>query len=119
MKAIAVIHNGELVFEEYIGLRDWDNHFWASATKIIVGTLVHIVEEEGLVDFENLVIDYLPELKGTNWEGIKLGDVLHQRSGLDVGEGGLSSSPDHPIALFLCYSWWRLTSQRAFFIRCS
>ena len=98
-KAIAVIHKGKLVYEEYIGIRDWDNHIWASATKIIVGTLAHIISEEGLIDLEKSVTSYLPELKGTDWEGVKVADALHQRSGLDISESRLGSSPDHPITL--------------------
>jgi len=99
MKAIAVIHDGKVVFEKYIGLRDWDNHLWASATKILSGTLMHIAEEDGLVDLTNPVTTYLPELQGTDWEGVKVADVLHQRSGLDVSESRLGSSPDHPVTL--------------------
>jgi len=97
MKAIAVIHDGKVVFEKYIGIRDWDNHLWASATKILSGTLMHMAEEEGLVDLKNPVTTYLPELKGTDWEGVKVEDVLHQRSGLDISESRLGSSPDHPV----------------------
>lgn len=99
-KAIAVIHKGKLVFEEYVGIRDWDNHIWASATKIIVGTLAHIMNQEGLIVLENTVTSYLPELKGTAWEGVKVADVLHQRSGLDISESRLGSAPDHPMTLF-------------------
>ncbi|MCU7846001.1 MAG: beta-lactamase family protein [Candidatus Thiodiazotropha sp. (ex Monitilora ramsayi)] len=99
-KAIAVFHKGKLVFEEYIGIRDWDNHIWASATKILVGTLAHMMSEEGLIKLENPVTGYLPELQGTAWEGIKVADVLHQRSGLDISESRLGSSPDHPVTLF-------------------
>lgn len=98
-KAIAVVHKGKLVFEKYVGIRDWDNHIWASATKIIVGTLAHIMNEEGLINLESPVTSYLPELKGTDWEGIKVSDVLHQCSGLDISESRLGSSPDHPVTL--------------------
>lgn len=91
MKAIAVLHQGKLVFEEYIGIRDWDNHIWASATKIIVGTLVHLMTEEGLIQLDKFVPHYLPELKGTAWDDVTVADVLHQRSGLDVSESRLGS----------------------------
>lgn len=99
-KAIAVVHKGKLVFEKYMGIRDWDNHLWASATKILVGTLAHIVSEEGLIDFDEPVSKYVPELGDTPWADIKISDVLHQRSGLDISESRLGSSPDHPVSLF-------------------
>jgi CubicO group peptidase (beta-lactamase class C family) len=99
MKAIAVIHDGKVAFEKYIGIRDWDNHLWASATKILSGTLMHMAEEEELVDLNNPVTTYLPDLKGTDWEGVKVEDVLHHCSGLDISESRLDSSPDHPVTL--------------------
>ena len=99
-KAIAVVHKGKLVFEKYIGIRDWDNHLWASATKILVGTLAHIANEEGLLDLAAPISKYLPELKGTPWANIKVADALHQRSGLDISESRLGSSKDHPVSLF-------------------
>ena len=99
MKAIAVIHDGKIAFEKYIGIRDWDNHLWASTTKIIIGTLMYIAEQEGAVDLKSPVTTYLPELEGTDWEGVQVEDVLHQRSGMDISESRLGSAPDHPITL--------------------
>jgi CubicO group peptidase (beta-lactamase class C family) len=100
MKAIAVLHEGKLVFEEYIGIRDWDNHIWASATKIMVGTLVHMLAGEGLVDLDEFVPEYVPELEETAWDDVTVADVVHQRSGLDISEARLGSAPDHPVTLF-------------------
>ncbi|WP_434052917.1 MAG: serine hydrolase domain-containing protein [Roseibium sp.] len=100
LKAIAVIHEGKIVFEEYIGIRDWDNHLWASATKILVGTLAFMASKEGLIDLDAPVSQYVPELGDTPWANIKVADVLHQRSGLDISESRLGSSPDHPVSLF-------------------
>lgn len=99
LKAIAVIHKGKLVFEKYIGIRDWDNHIWASATKIISGILAHILEEEKLINLDKPVSSYVTELKGTAWDQVKVADALHQRSGLDISESRLGSSPDHPVTL--------------------
>ena len=99
MKAIAIIHDGKIVFEEYMGIREWDNHLWASATKIFIGILMHKAEEDGLVNLSDPITQYIPELIGTEWEGVKVEDVLHQRSGLDVSEGRLGSSPTHPVTM--------------------
>jgi hypothetical protein len=37
MWAIAVVHKGKLAYENYIGIRPWDNHIWGSAAKSMVG----------------------------------------------------------------------------------
>ncbi len=99
MRAIAVVHQGKLVYEEYIGIRPWDMHVWASATKTIPGLLVHQLEEEGLLDLEAPIARYLPEFDGTAWAEIPVADVLHQRSGLDIREASLGV-PGHPTTRF-------------------
>ena len=100
MKAIAVVHNGKIVYENYIGLREWDNHIWASGTKILNGLLAYIAEKKGLLDLSHSIVKYLPELSGTQWEEVKVEDALHQRSGMDISEYHLISSIDHPVTLF-------------------
>lgn len=99
MKAITVIHDGKIVYEDYRGIRDWDNHLWASATKIFTGTLLHIAEEEGLVNLQANVPTYLTDLKGTAWDNVKVEDALHMRAGLDISESRLGSSPTHPTTM--------------------
>jgi len=99
MKGIAVIHKGKVVFEEYPGMRQRDNHIWASGTKIFIGLLAYKAEKDGLLELTNPLTDYLPELKGTQWVGVKVEDVLHQRSGMDISESRLGVSPTHPVTL--------------------
>ena len=98
-KGIAVVHKGKLVFEEYIGIRPWENNLWASSSKTIPGLLAHQMAEEGLLDLNAPVSSYLTELKGTAWEKVPVEAILHHRTGLDVGEGGLGK-PGHPTTLF-------------------
>jgi hypothetical protein len=81
MRAIAVVHKGKLVFEEYLGIRPWDNHIWSSSAKSLSGIIPHLLEEEGLLDLNKTVGSYLPELANTAWADIRVSEVLHQRSG--------------------------------------
>jgi CubicO group peptidase (beta-lactamase class C family) len=99
MRAIAVVHKGKLVYENYIGIRSWDNHIWASATKSVVGLVSYLLEKEGKLDLNQTVGHYMPPFRGTAWETIRVADVLHQRSGLDILEAELGN-PKHPITLF-------------------
>ena len=96
MKGIAVIHDGELVYENYLGMREWDNHIWASGTKIFSGSLMAIAENEGLVDISKSVSYYLTELKGTDWDKVSVGAAVHMRSGMDISESRLGI-PNHPV----------------------
>ena len=98
-KAIAVVHKGKLVFEEYLGIRPWENHLWVSSSKTFAGLLAHQIVEEGLLDLKAPVSDYLLELKGTNWDAVPVEAALHHRSGLDIGEGNVGKQ-GHPITHF-------------------
>jgi hypothetical protein len=80
MRAIAVVHKGKLVYENYIGIRPWDNHIWASATKSVVGLVSYLLEKEGKLDLHKTVGYYMPQFRGTAWEHIEVADALHQRS---------------------------------------
>ena len=86
MQAIIVMHKGKIVFEEYPGMPKNMNHVWMSATKIVTGLLIHMFEQEGLISLEKTVAEYIPELNGTAWDKIKLVDVLHQQTGLNIEE---------------------------------
>lgn len=99
IRAFAVVHKGKLVFEEYVGIRPWDNHLWASASKSMTGLLIASLEAEGSVDLGKTVAEYLPDFEGTAWADIKLGDVVHQRSGLDIEENSFAK-PGHPMGAF-------------------
>ena len=100
LKAIAVIHKGKVVFEEYIGIRDWDNHLWASATKILVGTLAFMANEEGLIDLDAPVSQYVPELGAPRGRISKLPMFCISDPASILVESRLGSSPDHPVSLF-------------------
>lgn len=99
MKGIAVVHKGELVYENYIGMRPNDNHIWASAAKSLNGLIIDQLETEGLIDLNKSVSFYLPELSLTEWAGVSVADVLHQRSGLDIREASLGET-NHPTTKF-------------------
>ena len=99
MRAIAVVHKGKLVYENYIGIRPWDNHIWGSAAKSLVGLVAYLLEKEGKLDLDRTVGHYMPQFRDTAWEHIPVADVLHQRSGLDILEAGFGD-PEHPITLF-------------------
>lgn len=99
IRAIAVVHGGKLDYENYIGIRPWDNHIWASATKSVVGLVSYLLEKEGKLDLHRAVGYYLSEFRGTACEKIEVADVLHQRSGLDILEADLGD-PEKPITLF-------------------
>ncbi|WP_375748247.1 serine hydrolase domain-containing protein [Vibrio sp. HN007] len=99
MKGVLVIHKGKIVYEQYPGMRDTDNHFWASTTKTMVSLVIAQLENEGKVELTAPISKYIPELKNTEWEHIPVAEVLHQNSGMDVGERNVGTE-GHPINRF-------------------
>ncbi|MDB2462917.1 beta-lactamase family protein [Algibacter sp.] len=87
-KSFIVLHDGKMVIEEYMNDHDADKlWYWASAGKTLTTTLSGIAQEEGLIDINNKVSDYL----GTGWTSATLEkenlitckNLLSMNSGLD------------------------------------
>ncbi len=86
VQGFVVVHGGRIVYEQYPGMREQDHHRWFSVGKSITGLLVGLLEEEGRIDVNRAIDVYLPELSATNWQGIRVIDILDMASGLDLEE---------------------------------
>src|SRR6266850_32350 len=84
-----VLHAGKIVYEKYPTIKPNDSHLIFSVTKAFVSTALAILEDQGKIDLQKPVENFLPELKGSAWVGIRLRDVADMRSGI---EGDESSS---------------------------
>lgn len=87
-KSFMILYNGKIVVEEY-----FNNHnansiwYWASAGKTLTTAITGIAQDEGFIDINNKVSDYL----GKNWTSIPLEkenlitpkNLLSMNSGLD------------------------------------
>lgn len=102
LQGVMVVHRGKVIYEEYPGMRPFDNHVWMSNAKPVASLLIAQLEEQGLVDVHKAVADYVPAAKGTAWEGIKLIDVLNMQTGLDLEEGPEQrANPSSSFARFM------------------
>jgi CubicO group peptidase (beta-lactamase class C family) len=97
-QAMVVVHHGRIVFEQYPGMREQDNHVWMSCTKTLASHLIGLLEEEGKIDVQRPVDFYMPQFRDTAWAGTKVIDVLDMATGLDIEESSdLRSSADSPL----------------------
>lgn len=87
-KSFIILHDGKIVVEEYMNNHDINKlWYWASAGKTLTATLSGIAQEEGLLNINNKVSDYL----GTGWTSAPLEKenlitckhLLSMNSGLD------------------------------------
>lgn len=91
-QGMIVVHKGKIAFEQYPGLRENDNHLWMSSAKTTTSHVIALLEAEGKIEVQKPVDSYVPELKGTAWQGIKVIDGLDMASGLDIEENDKSRS---------------------------
>ncbi len=65
-----VLHKGKIIYEKYFGtMTETTRHNWFSVSKSLTGITAAILAEEGKIDFQESITHYLPELKGSAWDG--------------------------------------------------
>ena len=91
-KGFIILHQGKIVIEEYFNNHSINsNWYWASAGKTLTAALAGIAQENGFMDINNKVSEYL----GNNWTSIPIEKenlittkhLLSMTSGLDDNMG--------------------------------
>jgi len=83
-----ILKDGRVAYE-YYGNGNTDRTLWTSRSvaKSVVSILVGMAIREGLIgSVADPVTRYLPELKGTAWDGVTLRDLLQHTSGVAWNE---------------------------------
>ncbi|WP_256574775.1 serine hydrolase [Pseudomonas sp. PA15(2017)] len=81
--ALLVIKDGQIRYENY-WLTGGEDHHWMSMSvaKSLVSVLMGVAVSEGMIEsVEDTASKYLPELKGSAYEGVRLKDILQMSSG--------------------------------------
>jgi CubicO group peptidase (beta-lactamase class C family) len=85
---LLILKNARIVYE-YYGGGNGDRTLWTSRSvaKSVVSILVGMAVKEGLIhSIADPITLYLPELKGTAWEGVTLRELLQHTSGVAWNE---------------------------------
>jgi len=88
--AVCVYHRGRKVVDVWAGTRDSAGRPWEAGTmamsfstsKGVVSTLLHILADRGLLDYDAPVARYWPEFGQAGKESITVREVLSHRAGL-------------------------------------
>lgn len=84
---ILALKDGIAVVEIYAGtLTPQRTHLMWSVSKTVTGLTVASLVEDGLIDLEKTVEDYVPELASSGWGRDKIRDLLDMRDGSDWNE---------------------------------
>jgi CubicO group peptidase (beta-lactamase class C family) len=86
VNGVVILHQGAIVYERYPRMRRIDKHLLMSVSKVFISTLIAMLEDRGQVDSQAGVETYVPELRGSGWEGVSVRNVLDMASGIDCDE---------------------------------
>ena len=91
-----VLQNDTILYENYWrGQKEDIQHISWSMAKSYVSALFGIAMEEGYIkSIDQTVDEYLPELKGSGYEGVKIKDVLQMSTGVKFDETYSDSNSD-------------------------
>jgi CubicO group peptidase (beta-lactamase class C family) len=86
--AIIVMKDDKVVFERYFNQTNEDTHFLSmSVAKSITSILVGMAINDGAISSVNdLIVKYIPELKGSGYHGVTIRQALMMRSGCNWDE---------------------------------
>lgn len=99
LASFIVVQKGAIVYEKYFSMLPEDQHSLQSVSKVITSTLITSLINEGRISIDNTIEKYIPELTGSDWQGISVRDILNMRSGMDSKsidfETGPFTNPQH------------------------
>ncbi|MBT8420118.1 MAG: serine hydrolase, partial [Gammaproteobacteria bacterium] len=85
---ILILHNGKVVYEDYArGLTETITHSAFSVSKSFTSALVGLAIDDGYIGSEHdPVVEYLPGLKGTGYDGVTIAQCMEMASGAKFSE---------------------------------
>ncbi len=83
---LVILHRGAIVFEDYPRMEPYERPIYWSVTKVMVSTVVGILEDRGLIDRSKNIEAYIPKLAGSSWAGITVENILDMATGVDCSE---------------------------------
>ncbi|MEM7252246.1 MAG: serine hydrolase [Pseudomonadota bacterium] len=85
--AMLILRRGAIEFEYYAGGTDrYSPHILMSVSKSILGLVGGVLSDKGLIDPQNRLTDYIPELAHTAYRSARLQHLLDMRVGIGFEE---------------------------------
>ncbi len=108
VNGVVALHHGDVIYERYPRMNADDLHLTMSVSKVFTSTLVAMLEDRGELNSRNTVEAYLPEVRGSGWEGVSVRDVLDMASGIDCDQTGADvyTNPKTPYYGFEASLGW-------------
>jgi len=114
---IVVLHGGEIRYERYFNqMTERTLHLSQSMAKSITSAVAGILVSRGLLDPEECICTYLPELEATGWKDAKLRHALDMTSGVRYVED--YEALDSDIGATDVASGWRPAQPNVPYFQC-
>ena len=81
--SLVILHSGDIVYEYYKNQEPYEKAIYWSVTKIIVSTLIGILEDRNLLNLKTPVGFYIEELKDSPYENVSIENLMNMADGLD------------------------------------
>ena len=98
---VVILHKGKVVFEHYPRMKPHEKPVHWSVTKVIVSSLIAILEAENKIDISLPIDFYLPELKNSDFKNITINNILDMATGINC--------PDNYTNKKSCYYLYSMT----------
>lgn len=83
---VVVLHRGEIVYERYPRMQEYEKPVYWSTSKIFPSTIIRILEERGQIDVSEPIDRYIPDLAESSFAGTSVRHILDMASGLDCSD---------------------------------
>jgi CubicO group peptidase (beta-lactamase class C family) len=83
---VVVVHQGKIVFEHYARMQPYEKPTMWSVSKVLVASLVSILEERGQVDIDQPIESYIPEMSKSAYAGTTVRNILDMATGIECPE---------------------------------
>jgi CubicO group peptidase (beta-lactamase class C family) len=104
--AVLIMHQGAVVLERYYtGMLVDSPHLLMSVSKSLVGCVTGILADQEVVDPQQQVSKYVPEIAGSGYDGARVRDLLDMRSGVAFSEA--YHDPDAEVRVIERHMGWR------------
>ncbi|MEM7238157.1 MAG: serine hydrolase domain-containing protein [Pseudomonadota bacterium] len=99
VQGLIVVHEGQIVFEQYPRMRPSDHHLWMSNAKVTTSLVIDLLINDGLIDENETLSHYIPEFVGTPTGDVTVRQALDMTTGLNNDENPETRADPNSIAL--------------------
>ena len=82
-----VLNKGKIIYEKYFGnMTESSTHNWFSVSKSLTGLTAAVLAAEGKIDLQKPITHYIPELKGSAWDGPSVQNAMDMEVNIQFDE---------------------------------